>query len=944
MEPLKKLPEGTQLTVGSHHVTIVKYLSEGGFAHIYKVSISPKQYDSDIACLKRVVVPDKRGLDLLRKEVDVMKKLSHSNNIVRYYDSHAERLDNGAYQVLLLMELCPNKSLLDFMNARIKTKLSEPEILNIMLDISRAVLDMHKLKLIHRDIKIENVLIDANHRFKLCDFGSTSSPLMPPKTQEEFQALAHDITYQTTPQYRSPEMIDLYRGLPIDEKADIWALGCFLYKLCYYTTPFEANGDIAILHASFQFPPLPNYSGDLKNLIIIMLQENPFFRPNIFQVIKLVSKIMKIDFKSLNVEDIYDSGSYDFQALHDYQQKRQQELIKQQQIYYEQQQKQQYLQQQNMQRATSLNSQTASDTQPQTVIDEQDSKEVYHDDELSDNELDTTLGDIGDIDDIEQRYPSIDNIDDDLETPKSDTASVKSSIPTGATTSYPEASLPKSRGMSPQPESHVVHQHSSSLKLAVPPNNYVHPYNMAYPVQPPVLSSLDLQKLTPEQLQQYNYQHQQYQYQLSQWMYKQQQMNRFPQNQTVLTSVPQYQQEAQGSNPKKSTEFERKEAWEKQDANVDEEAGKLADDIFGSKSRSPHEAIQTQQKTSQSAKSEPAYSDFKEEPEIESTEQRESKVRLTKSNNSSELDLRNDPPVKTRKPLEPKSDQLAPTELELLHEDKPYTSPATEEPTVPLKDSSSIPQQEVSRSSNHHHLVENQLDHHDSQNIQQVPISSMPPSTGKTYNPFPVDSSNSGSIPSAPVHQTRPTAVPLANTKSDSMRSSNPWEEYRSSQSVPKVNDPSLLNKMNNLYIDNRNNEQQLQSRQKSIEEPNLIDLEVGLESDSSSSTPALVSRDSLTMGAGTSLIDLDLDEKPKVNERPHFKKKSIPNPSDFKVKEEVIDWASDDEAPEHASQMSRVSIRNSLKKQQRKTSEQKRSDSNSGENRKRLSRLISNS
>ncbi|KAK6458547.1 kinase-like domain-containing protein, partial [Scheffersomyces xylosifermentans] len=280
-----RLPDGTKLPVGSHNVTVIKYLSEGGFAHIYKVKLDRPEEDSDIACLKRVIVPDKAGLNQLRKEVDVMKTLRHGRNIVKYYDSHAERLENGTYQVLVLMELCPNKSLLDYMNAHIKTKLSEPEILKIMGDIAVGIYEMHRLKLIHRDIKIENVLIDSKNVFKVCDFGSTSPPIMPPKDQQQFQLLSHDILYQTTPQYRAPEMIDLYRGFPIDEKADIWALGCFLYKLCYYTTPFEANGDIAILHASFQFPALPAYSGDLKNLIIIMLQENPLFRPNIVQVL-----------------------------------------------------------------------------------------------------------------------------------------------------------------------------------------------------------------------------------------------------------------------------------------------------------------------------------------------------------------------------------------------------------------------------------------------------------------------------------------------------------------------------------------------------------------------------------------------------------------------------------------------------------------------------------
>lgn len=68
-------------------------------------------------------------------------------------------------------------------------------------------------------------------------------------------------------QYRSPEMIDVYRRQPIDEKSDIWALGVLLYKLCYYTTPFEEQGQMAILNASYKFPHYPPFSDRLKTLI-----------------------------------------------------------------------------------------------------------------------------------------------------------------------------------------------------------------------------------------------------------------------------------------------------------------------------------------------------------------------------------------------------------------------------------------------------------------------------------------------------------------------------------------------------------------------------------------------------------------------------------------------------------------------------------------------------
>ncbi|KAG7193922.1 uncharacterized protein KQ657_005121 [Scheffersomyces spartinae] len=328
----------SMLAVGRHKIQIANYLSEGGFSKIYKVKVDPP-IDNQIAeaCLKQVVVPDKNALEVLRKEVEVMKTLKGCRNIVNLFDSNAERQEyGGGYQVLMLMELCPNGSLLDYMNANIETKLQEKEILKIMMDISVAVYELHKKDLVHRDIKVENVLIDHQKRFKLCDFGSTLSYKMPPKNLEEFRTLSHDILYHTTQQYRAPEMIDLYRQLPIDDKADIWALGCFLYKLCYYITPFEATGDLSVLHASFQFYNTPVFSSDLKNLIIIMLQENPVYRPNIVQVIILLAGMLGVEFPSLYVQDFYNNGPYNFHSLHEYQVLKQKELVHQQQLYIQQ--------------------------------------------------------------------------------------------------------------------------------------------------------------------------------------------------------------------------------------------------------------------------------------------------------------------------------------------------------------------------------------------------------------------------------------------------------------------------------------------------------------------------------------------------------------------------------------------------------------------------------
>ncbi|KKZ61787.1 AP2-associated kinase [[Emmonsia] crescens] len=263
---------GTKVQVGNHRVVIEKYLSEGGFAHVYVVRLPQPIEGVETAVLKRVAVPDKAALANMRTEVETMKKLKGHRHIVKYFDSHASQLKGGGYEVFLLMEFCAGGGLIDFMNTRLQNRLTEPEILKIFTDVAEGTACMHYLRppLLHRDLKVENVLIalhGSSFSYKLCDFGSTAPPRPAATTAAEGRLIEDDVQRHTTLQYRSPEMIDVYRKQPIDEKSDIWALGVLLYKLCYYTTPFEEVGQMAILNAKFKFPAYPAFSDRLKLLI-----------------------------------------------------------------------------------------------------------------------------------------------------------------------------------------------------------------------------------------------------------------------------------------------------------------------------------------------------------------------------------------------------------------------------------------------------------------------------------------------------------------------------------------------------------------------------------------------------------------------------------------------------------------------------------------------------
>ncbi|EKM78077.1 hypothetical protein AGABI1DRAFT_114902 [Agaricus bisporus var. burnettii JB137-S8] len=153
----------------------------------------------------------------------------------------------------------------------------------------------------HRDIKPGNVMIaDDNVTPILMDFGST----MKARVHIENRSLAllqQDIAAeQSTMAYRAPELFDVKTGNTIDEKVDIWSLGCTLYALAYSHSPFEntqtteQGGSIAmaVLNAQYKHPASA-YSQGLKSLIDSMLKVNPKDRPDIHQVIEMTNRVLQ---------------------------------------------------------------------------------------------------------------------------------------------------------------------------------------------------------------------------------------------------------------------------------------------------------------------------------------------------------------------------------------------------------------------------------------------------------------------------------------------------------------------------------------------------------------------------------------------------------------------------------------------------------------------------
>ncbi|KAH7886020.1 hypothetical protein F5I97DRAFT_1189889 [Phlebopus sp. FC_14] len=282
------LVPGQTISVNKYTVQVERYLSQGGFSHVYLVRTATPVHCTTHHVLKRIGVPNEAMLTEVKMEVDIMRILKGHPNVVYLIDAAWHRMSNGQYEVFILMEFCPGGGIIDMMNRRLRERLTETEILQIFVDVCEGVAAMHNLRpaLLHRDLKVENILQSSSTSFKLCDFGSaTPVAPRPPSTAQEIRVLEADLNRHTTLQYRAPEMVDLYLRRPVDEKSDVWALGVLLYKLCYYTTPFEEHGPLAILNVQYRIPPYPVYSSQLNTMIASMLREHGTQRPSVFELL-----------------------------------------------------------------------------------------------------------------------------------------------------------------------------------------------------------------------------------------------------------------------------------------------------------------------------------------------------------------------------------------------------------------------------------------------------------------------------------------------------------------------------------------------------------------------------------------------------------------------------------------------------------------------------------
>ncbi|KAF1667791.1 Serine/threonine-protein kinase Nek5, partial [Aptenodytes patagonicus] len=264
---------------------IIKKIGEGSFGKIF---LAKGKVDNEQCVIKEINVTQMpvKEKEASQKEVILLAKMKHAN-IVTFYASLQEK--NKLY---IVMEYCDGGDLMKRINMQHGVLFNEDQILSWFVQISLGLKHIHDMKILHRDVKAQNIFLSNNGKVaKLGDFGIARQL----NSTVEF---AH--TCVGTPYYLSPEMCE---NRPYNNKTDIWSLGCVLYELCALKHPviltvlfllfslikFEGNSlhQLVLKICRGRFHPVsPNYSYDLRILISQLFKISPRDRPSINSILR----------------------------------------------------------------------------------------------------------------------------------------------------------------------------------------------------------------------------------------------------------------------------------------------------------------------------------------------------------------------------------------------------------------------------------------------------------------------------------------------------------------------------------------------------------------------------------------------------------------------------------------------------------------------------------
>ncbi|KAJ3089463.1 Serine/threonine-protein kinase plk4 [Quaeritorhiza haematococci] len=234
-------------------------LGRGGFGFVHKAtSRSLGSYGREVA-IKLIDKKLMKAHNMTRRvanEVEIHWQLHHPG-IIELYNYFED-----ANYVYLITELCKNGELYRYIQQR-HGALTEPEARTVMHQIVSALQYLHTNGIIHRDLKLSNLLLTENYDVKLADFGLAVKMIDPDAEQK---------TMCGTPNYISPEILSRQ---PYGLASDVWSLGCMLVTLLTGSPPFESSAVKNTLDRVSRVDyTLPDHlSSEAKDLIHRLLQK-----------------------------------------------------------------------------------------------------------------------------------------------------------------------------------------------------------------------------------------------------------------------------------------------------------------------------------------------------------------------------------------------------------------------------------------------------------------------------------------------------------------------------------------------------------------------------------------------------------------------------------------------------------------------------------------------
>lgn len=221
---------------------IEQQIGQGGMATVYKAYHERLDRHVALKVLHTIYQDDETFAARFEREARLIARLEH-NNIVQVYD-FAER-EGSPYLVMRFVEG-------DTLKHRLKNgPLSLPRITTIVEAVGSALSYAHKHKVLHRDVKPSNIMVDPDGRIFLMDFGLARLIKGGEPTLSQDMLLG-------TPQYISPEQA---RGdEDIDHRADLYSFGIVIYHMVTGRVPFNADTPYAIVHDQIYTPvPIPSH-------------------------------------------------------------------------------------------------------------------------------------------------------------------------------------------------------------------------------------------------------------------------------------------------------------------------------------------------------------------------------------------------------------------------------------------------------------------------------------------------------------------------------------------------------------------------------------------------------------------------------------------------------------------------------------------------------------